>query len=614
MNKHEENKVQLGRAVLYIFLAASLAGCNKPASETKATTVKTKAATPASPIDTLIKKATSGDANAQFELSKKYSSGDGLSVDMEKAREWRDKAAAQDHAEAKLSLAKFYERPGVDQDKSKSERLYHDAFQLFSKAAKKGDSNAKYRLGLMHFNGEGLSENKTLGIDLLQQSALGGNGAASFKLYWIYNMTVYSGVKRDTKKASEWLLKSATQGYSEAQYELGRHYLNGILEFGPTKYLNNGYIQDPYDTAYYVIPKDMAKALEYLQLAALQNHTDSQMELGDLYYEGAEGIPKSYVKATEWFMKAATRGNAKAQFRVSVAYLTGDGIGQDIVLGYAWLNLAAAQETDYDLNQKVQRYRDTIRARLTKNNLAEAEKLSASWKDGMLLSRNTTTAPSSGGSKNTGKLQNVGAGTSFYVSQEGHLVTNKHVVFGCAEMRLQGKKEALQILARDEVNDLALLKQADSAPAVAVISPSLDKVRQGQEVVVYGFPLNNIIAAGGNLTPGVISALTGLGNNTNQIQITAPIQPGSSGSPLMDKKGHVIGVVNMKLSESDLVKSMGSLPQNVNFAINGSTLRGFLDANKVPYETGRKLFSFDKSLEDIGDEARKSTVVVECWK
>ena len=169
------------------------------------------------------------------------------------------------------------------------------------------------------------------------------------------------------------------------------------------------------------------------------------------------------------------------------------------------------------------------------------------------------------------------------------------------------------MVVRDEVNDLALLKKSGVFPAIATLSPSPDKIKQGQEIVLYGYPLNSVLSSGGNLTPGVISALTGLGNNTNQIQITAAIQPGSSGSPVIDRKGHIIGVVNMKLSDSELAKRSGSLPQNVNFAVNGITLKGFLDAQKVPYETGRALLSFEQSLENIGVEARKWTVPLECW-
>ena len=106
----------------------------------------------------------------------------------------------------------------------------------------------------------------------------------------------------------------------------------------------------------------------------------------------------------------------------------------------------------------------------------------------------------------------------------------------------------------------------------------------------------------------------GLGNNTNQIQITAPVQPGSSGSPVMDKKGNVIAVVSMTLDDGKITKITGQVGQNVNFAVNGQTVKAFLDANKVPYKTGGGFFSTEKNNADIADEARNWTVLVECWK
>ena len=70
----------------------------------------------------------------------------------------------------------------------------------------------------------------------------------------------------------------------------------------------------------------------------------------------------------------------------------------------------------------------------------------------------------------------------------------------------------------------------------------------------------------------------------------------------------------MKLSDTKMVKSTGSVGQNVNFAVNGQTVKSFLDANKVPYKTGGGFFSREKNNADIAEEARKSTMLVECWK
>ena len=136
-------------------------------------------------------------------------------------------------------------------------------------------------------------------------------------------------------------------------------------------------------------------------------------------------------------------------------------------------------------------------------------------------------------------------------------------------MRIAGREGVAKVITSDKVNDLALLQLTGKHNDIASLNPDPSKLRQGEDIIVFGYPLNSWLSSGGNLTPGIISALTGLGNNTNQIQITAPIQPGSSGSPVMDKKGNVVDVVSMKLSDSKMAKTTGLVGKNVNFAVNG---------------------------------------------
>ncbi len=207
-----------------------------------------------------------------------------------------------------------------------------------------------------------------------------------------------------------------------------------------------------------------------------------------------------------------------------------------------------------------------------------------------------------------------GTGTAFFVSKDGQAITNFHVIDGCSELHVEGKSEPVTLIASDTVNDLSLIKIGGVAPASAAIADDPAKLRQGEEIVAFGFPLNAVLSSGGNLTPGVVSALTGLGNNTNQIQITAPIQPGSSGSPVINKKGEVVGVVSMKISDSKMAKATGQIAQNINFAVSGQTLKAFLNANQVKYRTGSGFLALDKSAADLADEARKWTLVLECWK
>lgn len=355
------------------------------------------------------------------------------------------------------------------------------------------------------------------------------------------------------------------------------------------------------------MPTDSTKAVEWYEKAAAQGDAGSQVSLASIYRDG-RGVPKNAEKAAEWYHKAAAQGWEDAQWVLGLIYLNGEGVPRDSVLAYAWLNLAAVKLHLDDAKKS----RDSIV--LNSVQRAEAERLSSNWKPGQVLRREGDSAASAGSTASGGVLTKKGNGTAFVVSTEGHAVTNYHVVANCKELRMQGRSELVQVITRDEVSDLALLKMPGEARATAALAPDSASLRQGQDIVVFGFPLDTVLSSGGNLTPGVISAITGLGNNSNQIQITAPIQPGSSGSPVMNKKGQVMGVVSMKLSDSAMAKATGTLPQNVNFAISGQTLKAFLDAHKVPYKTAGSIFTWEKSLADLGDEARKWTTVVECWR
>jgi S1-C subfamily serine protease len=262
--------------------------------------------------------------------------------------------------------------------------------------------------------------------------------------------------------------------------------------------------------------------------------------------------------------------------------------------------------------------RDLVAKLMKPDEVVEAQRMVRDWRPSPQIGappdlpslRTASGAPSS----TPGKLRKMGTGTLFLVNAKGQAITNHHVVAGCGEIRIDGREGLAKVVTEDAVNDLALVQIPGDAKATAAIASEPGKLRQGEDIVVFGFPLNAVLSSGGNLTPGVVSALTGLGNNTNQLQITAPIQPGSSGSPVLNKKGEVVGVVSMKLSDSKMAKATGSVGQNVNFAVNGQTLRTFLDTHKVDYRNGAGFFSWDKNTADLADEARKWTLVAECWK
>jgi len=192
-------------------------------------------------------------------------------------------------------------------------------------------------------------------------------------------------------------------------------------------------------------------------------------------------------------------------------------------------------------------------------------------------------------------------------------VTNDHVVGGCNRTIaiLDGKHVALAAVISDPTNDLALLKLAE--PAQSFVSFAVSRpAKQGDNVVAVGFPLQGPLGSSLIVTAGTISALSGIRDDTRMLQFTAPVQPGSSGGPLLDQGGNLVGIVVGKLDALKLAPEVGDLPENVNFAVKGSILRIFLEANGIDYAPGSSAAKLDTA--DIAERARKFTVAVECLK
>ena len=74
-------------------------------------------------------------------------------------------------------------------------------------------------------------------------------------------------------------------------------------------------------------------------------------------------------------------------------------------------------------------------------------------------------------------------------------------------------------------------------------------------------------------------------DDARYLQISAPVQPGNSGGPLLDASGHLAGIVTSKLNAENVARYIGDIPQNVNFAIKAEVVRTFLDGKGIAYKT-----------------------------
>ena len=196
------------------------------------------------------------------------------------------------------------------------------------------------------------------------------------------------------------------------------------------------------------------------------------------------------------------------------------------------------------------------------------------------------------------------SGTGFVVSPN-HIVTNVHVVEGCDVLKVNG--ELANILVMDTTNDLAMLNVRLNS-GVATLRAS--NVRQGDEINAVGYPLYGLLASGAQITSGNVSALAGMQNDSRFIQISAPVQPGNSGGPLVDVSGNVVGVIVSKLNAISIAKINGDIPQNINFAISPLVLKGFLEANGINYKAA--LSNKRLSVTEVMSIAKRYTVLVEC--
>ena len=498
---------------------------------------------------------------------------------------------------------------------------YAAAYRGFRRHAEQGDARAQNNLGYMYSNAKGIPQDYAEAIRWYRQAANQGHAQAQDNLGLMYAKG--KGLRQDYRAAVRWFRRAAGQGHAAAQYTLGHMYRNG-----------KG------------VPRNYVEAVRWYRRAAEQGFAIAQANLGVMYENGA-GALRNLVQAHKWYSLAVPRFSASqkrlralaVQGRNRVARrMTPSALGRAQRLARLWRpgrgtahlapppaknpvrrrRVAALQRglarLGYDpgpadgvLGRKT---RAAIRAFQASAGLPADGRVSRRLADAVIAALRS--AGSAG--KTRRPLKMAGTGSGFRVSAGGHILTNAHVVRGCAEVRVppatHARSRRVTVAARDDRADLALLE----GPA----SPSFAAFRQGRgirpaaSVVVAGFPLRGVLAAGVNVSTGTVAALAGLRNDRRLIQITAPVQPGNSGGPVLDLAGNVVGVVVSKLNALRVARATGDIPQNVNFAVSAGTARAFLDAEGVAYATAPS----DKARppEDVAAAARKFTVLVECWK
>ncbi len=177
------------------------------------------------------------------------------------------------------------------------------------------------------------------------------------------------------------------------------------------------------------------------------------------------------------------------------------------------------------------------------------------------------------------QVTGAASGSGFILSEEGHIVTNYHVIKGANSVTVStydGKSYDAKIVGYDEDNDLAILK-IEATDLTPVVLGSSAKLNVGDDVVAIGNPLGELTFS---LTRGSVSSLSrevtfSDGNVMELIQTDCAINSGNSGGALFNLYGEVVGITNAKYSGSS--SSEASI-DNIGFAIPIDSVRAIMES------------------------------------
>lgn len=208
----------------------------------------------------------------------------------------------------------------------------------------------------------------------------------------------------------------------------------------------------------------------------------------------------------------------------------------------------------------------------------------------------------------------VWSGTGFALNN-GYLVTNWHVAEDARTIYVYGirgnftKKYIAEVVAKDKINDLAILKiSGNGFPGFGTVPYKIrtNTAEVAEEIWVLGFPLTDIMGDEVKYTDGRISALSGYDGDVSTYQISAPIHHGNSGGPVFDENGNIIGIA------SSGIQSVQT--QNVNYAVKASYLKNLVEtmhtANVLPANS--QMENYVKRQDKV-KAVRNFVFYIECY-
>jgi TPR repeat protein len=264
----------------------------------------------ADPLNALRSRAVEGNADAQIDLGLAYAKGQGVPRDDAVARQWFERAAAQNAAHGQYLVGAMLERGRG------GPRSYAEALQWYRRAADQGYPPAEVAMGRFYGRGLGVDRDVAQRTDWYRRAATHGNAIGQWALGNFYQFG--DGVDKDMATAREWYVRAADQGFVPAEARLGWIYQHG-----------NG------------VPRDYAVAAHWFRPAAKAGNPIALNSLGVFYRQGLT-VPQDYAQAMRLFRQAADKGSPLAEFYIGLLYANGHGVSVDKQQARAWFEKSAA--------------------------------------------------------------------------------------------------------------------------------------------------------------------------------------------------------------------------------------------------------------------------------
>lgn len=206
-----------------------------------------------------------------------------------------------------------------------------------------------------------------------------------------------------------------------------------------------------------------------------------------------------------------------------------------------------------------------------------------------------------------------GTGTGFFISADGHVLTNNHVVDDCKAVTVTpagGTEGVAEIRAADAGRDLALLETRSTTRNAAVFR-SFDEQIENEPVTVVGYPLHGKVVIKPVLVTGHVKPDANP-RNPNVFAMAIDIRRGNSGGPVLDEAGRVIGVVFAKVDTPSMYENTGKLVRDVGFAIRLPVVRDFLRGQPVAVKAGGDAQPLEQAARLA--RAREFVAQIGCWR